>query len=572
MKFFLKHSLSCLLALHLVAISFLRAESDEVITLNKEDIASYHVTTIQELLNRMPGITASDSYVKMRGSSAVKVLVDGKPINNPLSSHSAIKWGLVPFASIDQIEIYKGAGAAMFGEGTDGGAIVITRKQGGSSSTDLLLKGGNWGTASVELNNQTSFANQNLIVSYEDFRSDGYRENGDKHRYSFSFSDNLNTERFGQFTLSGGYSWEERGSPGYPEYLRLQAREASEASTASVYYTTGDSLKSNLYYRAFWSKSSDPDRNLLSEIESRSIGNQSDFHLPLPGGKHLPVGLSFESVNYEGTQLEDKTEQEAAVYSSWMTRISDFPLYLSLSARFNWYSEFDSVLDPTARLSTRKGKWRLFAAFGTGHKAPSILKRHQSTSTRIPNLDLEMELTEKWELGTSYAFSDQLNLSTSFYYKTTTDRITYTRLDDGMGQYLNIGEANWLGVESTLSGKLSERFRYSFTHSWMDARDETNDLVLTASPKHRFQGELEINPLENWKVFVTGDYRARQFSRSDNTESVSPYMTVDLRVEYRWRTTLYFLRIENLLDRDYLYGDGLPGAPTEWHLGLKFTF
>ncbi|MBN2235200.1 MAG: TonB-dependent receptor [Opitutales bacterium] len=553
--------------------SFAFAENAEVYSLSQEDIDQFNVSSIQELLNRVPGISASDSYVKIRGSSAVKVLVDGKPINNPLSSHSAIRWGFAPFSAIEQIDIYRGASAAMFGEGTDGGAIVIHRKKGTNSHGSILFEGGNYGSLKVAGGNNVSINFHNLHGSFEEYQANGFRENGDSLRFSSSISDQISVCDDNSVSLSLDYSWEEKGSPGYPDYPRLYARDASEAFTSSVYFKREHSIKSNLFFRSFWTKSVDPERELRNEMESWSMGNSTDFRIPFPGKASIPVGVSFESSHVKGTDLSPKHENEAAIFGNWMMRLTvPHPLYLSINGRFNWYSAFEDVLDPSTRLSFNPEKWKLFVSVGKGHVAPSILKRYQNTSTRIANPDLGMERTDKFEFGLSHGFSEALNLQTSLYSKQTSERITYVRIDDGMAQYRNIGEASWLGVETTLSGALSKTLRYSATHSWMKARDDSNDLVLSASPEHRIQTELEWLPVGAMSVTLSCNNYSTQFSRSDNTERVPSYFVVNLKIEYQWKNSRCYLRVENLLDHDYLYGDGLPGSPTEFTIGLKRSF
>ena len=55
------------------------------IELTAKDIKEMNASNIVELLNRVPGVEAGDSSVKIRGSLEVKVFMDGRPLNDPLS-------------------------------------------------------------------------------------------------------------------------------------------------------------------------------------------------------------------------------------------------------------------------------------------------------------------------------------------------------------------------------------------------------------------------------------------------------------------------------------------------------
>ncbi|MEW6215684.1 MAG: TonB-dependent receptor plug domain-containing protein, partial [Nitrospirota bacterium] len=118
----------------MVYLNVVRAEkqSRPDILMTEEDIKRMNVRTIVEILNRIPGVTASESSVTLYGSRMVTVLLDERPLNDPLSPHPVyINWNLVSLENIERIEIYKSGGAA-FG-GTSGGVILITTKKATTS-------------------------------------------------------------------------------------------------------------------------------------------------------------------------------------------------------------------------------------------------------------------------------------------------------------------------------------------------------------------------------------------------------------------------------------------------------
>ena len=53
----------------------------------KKEIDSLNVQTLVELLNRLPGVSATESSVSLQGSSSknVLVLMDGRPLNDPVT-------------------------------------------------------------------------------------------------------------------------------------------------------------------------------------------------------------------------------------------------------------------------------------------------------------------------------------------------------------------------------------------------------------------------------------------------------------------------------------------------------
>jgi len=105
-----------------------QGDSERVI-ITAEEIKNMNVRSIVELLNQTPGVNAGKQTVSIRGSHIVRVLLDGRPINDLLSAHRVVKWDIVSLENIERIEIHKGGGGAAFGDDTSGGVISITTKR-----------------------------------------------------------------------------------------------------------------------------------------------------------------------------------------------------------------------------------------------------------------------------------------------------------------------------------------------------------------------------------------------------------------------------------------------------------
>jgi iron complex outermembrane receptor protein len=99
-------------------------ESDKIVV-TAQEIEKMNVRTVSDLLNQIPGVNAGESSVSLRGSYMVKVILDGRTINDPTSGHRAVKWDMVSVNNIDKIEIHKGGGGVEFGDDSSGGVIYI---------------------------------------------------------------------------------------------------------------------------------------------------------------------------------------------------------------------------------------------------------------------------------------------------------------------------------------------------------------------------------------------------------------------------------------------------------------
>ncbi len=92
-------------------------------------IMADHISDPTELLNKRPGIEILDGQASIRGGSGfaygagsrVLALIDGLPMIAPDAGN--IRWSLLPFENISQIEIIKGASSVLYGSSALNGII-----------------------------------------------------------------------------------------------------------------------------------------------------------------------------------------------------------------------------------------------------------------------------------------------------------------------------------------------------------------------------------------------------------------------------------------------------------------
>jgi outer membrane receptor protein involved in Fe transport len=72
------------------------------------------------------------------------VLVDGIPVNDPFFGY--IQWNRIPLDNIERVEIVRGGGAPLWGNGTMGGVINIITRTPTDSMLDVDVAGGSYGS------------------------------------------------------------------------------------------------------------------------------------------------------------------------------------------------------------------------------------------------------------------------------------------------------------------------------------------------------------------------------------------------------------------------------------------
>src|SRR5690242_3223577 len=105
-----------------------------VAVLSDSAIARHAVNTIDEAVDRVPGVQFLNGQINIRGSSGfeqglgarVLLLVDGVPMNE--GDRGGIDWDLVPVDDAERVEVVKGAGSSLYGSAALGGVVnIITR-------------------------------------------------------------------------------------------------------------------------------------------------------------------------------------------------------------------------------------------------------------------------------------------------------------------------------------------------------------------------------------------------------------------------------------------------------------
>lgn len=565
------------------------SDSDRII-ITAEEIKKLNVRTITELLNQMPGLSASESSVSLRGSRMVRVLLDGRPINDPLSGHRAIKWNLVSLNDIEKIEIYKGSGAVAFGDDTSGGVISIRTKRIKGSQGNIEASLGNFNTQNYSLNyRQDMNAGKSnsldasasvegasngvspfgLGVSLGWDKTDGFRKNGDKDKKRMGVKGSYNSSKECSFDLSFDYSEEDRGMPGLPAFPTPRARSEYETFASSL---TGkfNQLKSCTYFSRFHKEHRNPDRGLETILKSWSLGEAIRSSVTLDKWGAFNTGLNVEIAQVEGNKVKSQQEEKAGLFVAKEFEFESLPLTLGTGLRWNWYSEFQQVVNPEIKLGYDRGNFGIQGSISKTNNTPTFLQRYYESSTTRPNPDLGMEKSMNYTLAFTYQRDKALEGNLSFFYNEIEDRITYVRGEGGIGSYENFGETTRKGAELSIKWKPRKYLEIKPSYIYLLAKDERTDYWLPCKPEHTARVGLLYKAFADLTLAMDTKYVSKQYTRSDNKESVPGYSLTDFRADYYLKKARLFLKIENLFDKDYYYGDGYPAPPMTWLVGLSY--
>ena len=179
-----------------------------VTILTAEDILRRPAQTLPELLALEAGVSMRSLYgnhaaratVDMRGFGAAStqntlILLDGRRLND--IDLSAVDFSAIPLESIARIEIIRGAGGVLYGDGAVGGAINIITKQPGHAGTSgsVTVTGESYKTRRLD----ASVAHGQGPLAFNAFansvNSGGYRRNNTLEQNNLQADLRLSRER-----------------------------------------------------------------------------------------------------------------------------------------------------------------------------------------------------------------------------------------------------------------------------------------------------------------------------------------------------------------------------------------
>ena len=161
-----------------------------ITVITREDIERSAARTLTELISGEVGFTAKDLYgnnaaytsLDLRGFGAsgaqnTLVLLDGRRLND--FDLSGVQWPAIPLASIERVEIVRGAGGVLYGDGAVAGIVnIVTRSPlTPGRSFEILGRVASYNTREGQIYGAYGGSTIGGNASLHTFDADGYREN-----------------------------------------------------------------------------------------------------------------------------------------------------------------------------------------------------------------------------------------------------------------------------------------------------------------------------------------------------------------------------------------------------------
>lgn len=162
-----------------------------------DDIQKSAARTLPELLQEQAGITMNDFFGNNGSSTSVDlrgfgvtgpqntlILLDGRRITD--FDLTSVQWAAIPLVGVERVEILRGTGAVLYGDGASAGVInIVTRsplKQG--AALEVFGRLASLNTREGQLYGSYAGGNFGINASVYGFTSDGYRANNRNEQHN----------------------------------------------------------------------------------------------------------------------------------------------------------------------------------------------------------------------------------------------------------------------------------------------------------------------------------------------------------------------------------------------------
>ncbi len=616
----------------------LREVPRNVTVITSEDIAQAPSNNVVDLLVREAGvnlqsITGSDkkATVDIRGMGAtalsnVIVVVDG--VRQNASDQSGTDFSSIPLDQIERIEILRGSGAVVYGDGAVGGVInLVTKNPDDSPVKRVYASYGSYNTldSRVSLRDRIKGLGINLNASHYD--SEGYRDNNDLIKKDISAKLDYDLTEVASVWLTGSHHKDEYGLPGpvHKNDIDSHDRRTQSGSPEDFGETTdqrvgaglrmdsdrwgvltanaGFRFRNNPFVLGY--NSDLPKQEQTSEIDEDTRTLNLDYikAFDLFGLSHrFQLGIDHFDTRYIREELPGGPRENSAVSSlgvyitnqwrlgepllfNWGYRINQVDGRFRTDFRETFGSQKFWVTETETDQDWYNNAYDLGLTYQLNPEMTFFIS--YANSFRVPNVDelalvnpeegLQPQEGTHLDVGGRFGIGDSVELSLTAFQIRIEDEIYFSE------QNKNYDDPTIRrGVEIDIKFYPAAALYLWANYTYIDAYFEDTDNQVPLVPEHKASVGMEWRLVESLLFALTGTYVGERFDGNyltvTNIEFEKPdaYTVLDTKVTWTHKSVKIFAGVNNLLDELYttnVYSEYHYTMPERnFYGGVQWTF
>lgn len=604
-----------------------RSRLSNELSINRDQINAINPDKSLKALTIIPGVNrAADpiggEQITIRGieQRRINVYLNGIPIRANTENDIALDGFLL--TSADYINIEKGTPSLIYGANSSGNVMKINTNPLSEEPFDLFC------TAYVGNNSKQSFSLRTagkvqsihynfsgsyysrksfrLSESFDSFPSqpEGNRINSDQNNLELSgmITPQLSSNHL--YSILGSYNNSEFGRPpstNRPKFRRLDYWRMATIGVRGISTFGSMMLESTLYHTAFKDTFREyTDATFLNERRV-SVWNDKTWGSRFVATKNI---TTKHQLLYSFDLKRDIHDQ---VWHT--TAITKSTTFLSaIESRNNWLDNFEmstgisynllhpvytSVNETIERDDLSSFNYQIKGVFfpvglpvdfhlGYSHTTmfPSTKELFGDALVfYVPNSDLKEEKSDNIDAGISYTVNYiGLNIDFAVFFNSLSDLLSEVAITDTTRQAINIAEAKAVGCELVFellppNKDIGILLSYSFLDIRNTANNRTSD-YLPYKPKHTLSIFTTYKFNKYFQTHLALSSTSKQFYEINGSwEIVDANWLCDIGINSQIQDQLMvFLKIDNVLDKDYVGSFDQPQPGREFKVGLTIQF
>jgi vitamin B12 transporter len=590
-----------------------------------EQIQAQETISVPDLLATLPGFSLARTsreggqatlFLDGGNSNHTKVLIDGSPANN---SGGFIDFSNLMLDNVEKIEVVHGAESAIYGSDAMDGAVQIFTRRGETRTPELDFTGdgGSFGTGHGAAELSGILGRFDYAVGATYFSTAGQGPNDLFYNREFSGNFGWKFSDTNSLRVTVRHNTSDAGIPGQTILEMPDLYQTNDRHDFSGNVTWNAQKGQHWLWRLSASETDlhtndtennpDPDLSFVSIDQfNRVQGNAQATYLF--SGAAVTAGYQYEVENGFPSALTPeharRNNQGGYVDGRWQATKR---LTLTAGFRADNNTSFGTHVVPRVGAAYllhasngAVGDTRMHAFYGQGIDEPRMDQSFGADPCfpGNPNLLPEESRTASGGIDQGFA-SNRVHLSADYFYTELHNVISFTFMPPptplppndpctfGTGTYFNTDLAIARGVNLSGDVRISRRLSFSGHYSY------DNTLVLKApnatDPSEIVGNHLLRRPANsgtaivnysrgrfngNALAYFSGKRTDSDFLFDSTTTQHDPgYLRLDVAASYRvQRNTTLFVRVGNLLNRQYQEALGYPALGREIRVGLKLKF
>ena len=498
----------------------------ELITI--DEFKNTGALSVNEVLESHVGAAVADDLsgkgISLRGidPSRVLVLVDGNRVVGRV--RGSVDLGQLSLGNVEQIEIVKGTGSTLYGSEAIGGVVnVITKKPSSMNDFNFYTSYGTHNSYDFQGNINTNLIGKglNLTAKYE--HTDGFDlDERTEHTNGLEETDRFNIDQKSVFNIRPG--WDIDVMAGFmvedKNWIETETRVDTvnyDDQERNYRYDLGVRSRWNVkdkanfyinlhgqYYDHKWEKYDRSSQLIDKSITVDDIYEASfQYSRRLSAGHIFTVGGDLINQSLDSDQLASGKESIlfGDLYAQYEWRpVSRFVFIPGL--RWESHETYGDHLNPSLNaMWDACSFFNLRGSVNRGYRAPSIKELyfefdHSAAGVKVigGGEDLDPENSMNYSVTGEMTYSRKAVHRLTYFRNDLKDLIglgpgdfsdpTYYR---GIYTYENILKARTQGMEWETELRLVDDFDLSFSYTYLDAKDLTDDKDLVNRAQHTFK-------------------------------------------------------------------------------------